>query len=80
MPAEQGVSADDVADADPDRAADQRIAPPYLDAVRPAVGAQFGQGAQERVGEPAWVAASPAATARMDPRMTVDRNPRNPPG
>jgi hypothetical protein len=59
---------------------DQRIALPYFEAVRPAVGVQFGQGPQERVGEPARLAGSPAATARVDPRMTVDRNPRRNPG
>ena len=39
--------------------ADQGIALPYLEAVRPAVGVEFGQGPQERVGEPARLAASP---------------------
>jgi hypothetical protein len=56
MPAEQGVSADDTADTDPDRATDQVFAQPYLDAVRPAVGVQFGQGSQQRVSEPARLA------------------------
>jgi hypothetical protein len=61
MPAEQGVTAHQAAHADRQRAAGQLTAQPHLDAVRPAGLVQLDERAEQRVGEPARLAARPAS-------------------
>jgi hypothetical protein len=60
-PSEQRVAAQQAADADAESAAGEFAAQPYLDAVRPAGAVQLDQRAEQRVGQPAGLAALPAA-------------------
>jgi hypothetical protein len=60
VPAEQRVTTYQPAEADPDRAADQFPVQPHLGAVRPAGPVQLGKRAEQRVGQPARLAALPA--------------------
>jgi hypothetical protein len=66
--AEHRVSAEHGADTDAERAADQVIVEPHLDAVRPAIAVQLGHAFQERIGQPPRLALRTALLGNLKER------------